>query len=117
MSLSGLTDLSRASPSRHAAEMTVNDPGASPGPAGPASGYPSGSAMTEPATQSTPRSVPSRSQAATNIRFTPASACTRVTSAARSPAGRGTAGQFTGAHSSCAPSRAGSRTHSGNSRS
>jgi hypothetical protein len=82
-----------------------------------ASGQPSGSTMTDPATQSAPRSVPVRSQAATNIRLTPASACTLITSAARSPAGRGAAGQLTGAHSSWAPASAGSRTHSGNSRS
>ena len=35
----------------------------------------------------------------------------------RSPSGRGAAGQFTGAQSSCAPDSAGRRTHSGNSRS
>src|SRR5690349_18603213 len=88
-SLAGLMALLRASPSRHSAVMVI-------GPAvmvASASGHPSASTMTDPATQSTPRSSPVRSQAAMNIRLTAAPAWTRTISAGRSPSGRGNAEQ------------------------
>ena len=53
--------------------------------------------MSVPLIQSTPRSTPQRSATTTYTPLTEASAWTLVTSAGRSPAGHGAAGQLTGA--------------------
>ena len=84
---------------------------------GPASSQPSAPAIDVPATHSTPRSGPQRSQTATAMRFVAAVTIARSTSIGRSPAGRGSRGQFVGTQSSSAPRSAADRVHSGNSRS
>ena len=73
--------------------------------------------MTEPLIHDTPRSVWHRSATATKTPLAAAAAWALITSAGRSPVGQLYAGQFTGAAIRSAPSSAGNRTHSGNSRS